>query len=153
MLWKDFLKSHSGYDFVNWNFCLCFSGVIVDNLKLTSNERVYHVNVFGGVLWAFRGQNIFFGKFILCPFKWGIAFWTMVNYCGDVVFLKCAVKFAVCAHVINELRRLYTLRVHWLRTSLELTPIRTVTCVTLRIINDRGRVSEFVYFSLSIFFF
>ena len=32
------------------------------------------------------------------------------------------------------------------KVSLELTPVRTVTCVTLRIINEAGRVYEFVYF-------
>ena len=31
--------------------------------------------------------------------------------------------------------------------------LRTVTCVTLRIINEAGRVSEFVYFSFLIFLF
>ena len=36
----------------------------MDNLKLTSNEKMYLVNVFSEVLWAFRGQNIFYGKFI-----------------------------------------------------------------------------------------
>ena len=34
----------------------------------------------------------------------------------------------------------------------EMTPVRTVTCVILRIINGAGRVSEFVYFSCSIFY-
>ena len=45
------------------------------------------------------------------------------------------------------------LRVHSLRTSLELTLVRTVTCLTLRIINQAGRVSEFVYFSFFDFLF
>ena len=42
-----------------------------------------------------------------------------------------------------------------LRTTLELimTPVRTVTCATLRTINGVGRISEFVYFSCLIFFF
>ena len=40
-----------------------------------------------------------------------------------------------------------------MRTSLELTLVRTVTCLTLRIINEAGRVSEFVYFSFFDFLF
>ena len=56
--------------------------------------------------------------------------------------------------VINMVQIKYTwLRVHSLRTSLELTLVRTVTCLTLRIINEAGRVSEFVYFSFFDFLF
>ena len=39
-----------------------------------------------------------------------------------------------------------------MQTSLELTPVRTVTCVTLRIINEAGRVFEFVYFVFFVLF-
>ena len=39
-----------------------------------NNEKMYLVIFFIEVLWAFRQQNIFFGKFIVCPFKRGIAF-------------------------------------------------------------------------------
>ena len=40
-----------------------------------------------------------------------------------------------------------------MRTSLVLTLVRTVTCLTLRIFNQAGRVSQFVYFSFFDFLF
>jgi len=67
-------------------------------------------------------------------------------------FLKmCSQICCFCAPVINEFIHIKSPLIA-LRTSLELTPVRTVTCVTLRIINEAGRVSEFVYFGFFCLF-
>ena len=70
----------------------------------------------------------------------------------DELFKYKRFKDGVCAYQItgsSHLKSSLTLasfknRVR--KVSLELTPVRTVTCVTLRIINEAGRVSKFVYF-------
>ena len=70
----------------------------------------------------------------------------------DELFKYKRFKDGVCAYQItgsSHLRSSLTLasfknRVR--KVSLELTPVRTVTCVTLRIIYEASRVSEFVYF-------
>ena len=47
-------------------------------------------------------------------------------------------KFSIHIYIKSSVR----VTVSGQRTTLELTPVRTVTCVTLRIINEAGRVSE-----------
>ena len=76
----------------------------------------------------------------------------MVNYRGDIIFFRYVVNLLFLRARNKWVKYTHFKRVHSLRTSLELTPVRTVTCVTLRIINETGRVSEFVYFSFFFFF-
>ena len=54
-----------GYQTFAGEFCVV-NGEFSD-LQSLANEH-------SEILWASRGQNIFFGKFIVCPFKWDKAF-------------------------------------------------------------------------------